>query len=525
MTKETRENQNLIAAIDVGTNSFHLIVASVNEDGMLSIHLREKESVRLGSSTLKDMKKLAPDAVERGCEAMRNFSKLARSYNAEIHAAATSAVREADNRFEFIDRVKEETGVDVNIISGDEEGRLIYVGAIHSLPIYKKKALVIDIGGGSTETIVGKEGEILFVYSAKIGAIRISQNFFRDYVSTPDKVESCRRFIKGVWSPTLKRVKEEGFEVAVACSGTINTIVGIVNAMKGNKQPESMNGLSATKSELLEAIDKIVSTRTIEERANIPGMDPKRADIILGGALILERAIIDLDIKQLTLSNFALREGIVFDVHENKSNKRQVKNLTHLRYSSVVNLANYYRTNMTHCKYVREIALSIFDDLQSLHRLSKEDREMLEAAAILHDIGYFISHDKHHFHSHYLISQSVLPGFNNEEQELIALISRYHRKSIPKMKHPEFAAIDDKKKYKVRIMAGILRIAEGIDRRSMQLIKSAKAEIRENEIHITLHSDPTKISPDIELWGARRRTELLEDTLEREVKFTLVEDE
>ncbi len=515
------ENNKLIAAIDVGTNSFHLIIASVNSRGMLMVHQREKENVRLGSSTVKDMKYLAPDAIERGAETMRNFIKLARSAKAEIYAAATSAVREADNRYEFIDRVKEETGVDVSVISGIEEGRLIYIGAIHALPIFKKQALVIDIGGGSTETIVGNEGVTKYVYSAKIGSIRITKNFFPDFISTPAKVKRCREFIKGTWTPALERVKETGFDTVIGCSGTITNIVNIVYGLKGGKIPEISNGLVATKQELLKAISKILSTKTVEDRMKIPGMDPRRADIILGGALILERAILDLDIKQIILSSYALREGLVFDIDEKRKLNTSSHNLAHLRYETVVNLGNRYQVNFPHCTNVRELALSLFDDLQKLHKLNNDDREMIEAASILHDIGYYISHDKHHLHSYYLISQSVMPGFNNDEAEMIALISRYHRKSMPKEKHPEFAILDEEKKHKVCVMAGILRIAEGIDRRQMQIIREARAEVQNGEILITLVPDPAKIYPDIELWGASRRTDLLEAALGKTISFKL----
>lgn len=517
------EIQNLIAAIDVGTNSFHLIIASVNNRGMLMVHQRDKENVRLGSSTTKDMKYLTPEAIDRGSETLKYFTKLARSAKAEIYAAATSAVREADNKYDFIDRVKKETGVEVSVISGDEEGRLIYLGAVHALPIYNKKALVMDIGGGSTETIIGKEGNIKYVYSAKIGSIRITKNFFPDFISSAGKIKQCRDFIKGIWTPTLKRVKETGFDTVIGCSGTITTIINVVYAMKGIKVPEISNGINASKKELLKAISKIIHTKTVEDRMQIPGMDPKRADIILGGALILERAILELDIKQIIISGYALREGLVFDINEKRKLSNTHHNLAHLRYETVINLANLYKFNAPHCENVRKIALSIFDDLFKLHKLNDEDRELLEAATILHDVGYFISHDKHHQHSYYLISQSIMPGFNNDEQEMIALISRYHRKSTPKKKHPEYEALSEEKQNKLRILAGILRIAEGIDRRQMQIIINARAIVKSEEIMILLYPDPAKIYPDIELWGASRRTDLLEEILGKKITFTIEE--
>jgi exopolyphosphatase/guanosine-5'-triphosphate,3'-diphosphate pyrophosphatase len=513
----------LIAAIDVGTNSFHLITATVNNRGMLTVQQREKESVRLGSSTGKDMKELSPDAIERGVNTLKQFAKLARSLKAEIYAVATSAVREADNKYEFIDRVKMEAGIDVSVISGAEEGRLIYIGAIHALPIFNKQSLVIDIGGGSTETIIGLKGDTQFVHSAKLGSIRITKNFFPDYISSKSKLQECRDFIKGIWSPILKRVKDNGFETVVGASGTITNIVMIAHALKGERIPDITNGLAANKKDLLEAISIIVNAKTPEERSMIPGMDPKRADIILGGALILERAILDLDIKQIILSSYALREGIVFDVFDFKKLDLENHHLSRLRYETILSLCQHYKVNIEHAESVKKIALSIFDDLQKIHKLSVEDREIMEAAAMLHDVGYYISHDQHHRHSYYLISQSIMQGFNNNESEMIALIARYHRKSMPKKKHPEFIAVSEEKQEKVKIMSGILRIAEGVDRRQMQIIKEVKTVVKNGSVLIMLYPDPQKIAPDIELWGADRRKDLLEQALGIQISFIIDE--
>lgn len=511
----------MIAAIDVGTNSFHLIIASVNNRGMLMIHQREKETVRLGASTVKDMKFLAPDAIERGVNTLSQFAKLARSAKAEIFAVATSAVREANNRYEFLERVKQEAGIDVSVISGAEEGRLIYMGAIHALPLFPKKALMIDIGGGSTETIIGEKGEIKFIHSAKIGAVRITQNFFPDYISSRPKIKLCREYIKGLWTPTLNHIFEEKFDTVVGTSGTIQNIVMIAHSLKGERIPDISNGLTASKKDIIKAISTIVNTKTVEERMLIPGMDPKRADIILGGALILERAVLELDIKQILLSSYALREGIVFDIVRKKQLNITEPYLSHLRYESILTMCNRYKVNVSHAESVKDIALSIFDDLSQIHKFNNYERELLEAASMLHDIGYYISHDQHHKHSYYLISQSIMQGFNNDELELIANIARYHRKSLPKKKHENLMFLNEEKQFIISVLSGILRIAEGIDRRQMQIIKSARVELKDKTAIVYLYPDPQKITPDIELWGAERRKELLESTLGISISFVI----
>lgn len=512
----------IIAAMDLGTNSFHLVIASVNSRGMLQTITREKEVVRLGNSG-KDMKYLLQDAIDRGVEAVKNFTKLAKSNKAEIVAVATSAVREAVNKQAFTNRVKEETGVEISIVSGNEEGRLIYLGALHALPIFNKKTLLIDIGGGSTETVVGYRGEISYVHSEKLGAIRMTKQFFPDPKITKEQINKCREFIRGEWTPVLKRVKEQNFEYCVGTAGTIQNVVSMALVDEGNEIPEINNGVSVSGKQLLQMIDKIVNAKTLEERILLPGIDPGRADIIVGGALILEYALQFLNIKQLVISSYALREGIVFDWLSKKTSIKDFHHLSYLRYQTIVSLSNKFDIFQEHSESVRQITLSIFDDLQKIHKLGWEQRELLEAAAILHDIGYYISHDQHHKHSYYIIKNCIMPGFTNDEADLIANIARYHRKSHPKKKHENFARLSPENQKNIKILSGILRIAEGIDRRQMQIIREVRTKVNDNKIIITMFPDPKKIAPDIELWGANRRKSLLEEVIGMEIEFCIAE--
>lgn len=513
----------LIAAIDIGTNSFHMVIASVNHRGMLNIINREKEMVRLGSSR-GDMKQLLPDAVDRGAATMKRFVEIANSENASIRAVATSAVREANNRQEFRERIKEETGVKIEVISGAEEARLIYIGAMHALPIFAQKALLIDIGGGSTEIAIGHKGQITYVHSAKLGAIRLTKRFFPKGISTPERIEECRDYIRGDWSPTMKRVIENGFETVVGTAGTIQNIIAMAMINKARQVPDIINGVVVGREDILEVIEMICEAKTPEDRAEIPGMDPKRADIIIGGALILEHAIRHLNIQHIITSSYALREGLVFDTVTKNTAMQQNKNLSHLRYETIMNLCQQYHVDKIHAEHVKMTAIRIYDDLQPMHNLDDHYRELLEAAALLHDVGYHISHDQHHKHSLYIIQHCVMPGFTNNESELIANIARYHRKSHPKKKHDSFNRLSEEDQNVVRILGGILRIAEGIDRRQLQLVKDVRAEFANGIINIFLYPGNTELIPDIELWGAIRRKPLLEETLNRAIYFHIREE-
>lgn len=512
----------VIAAIDIGTNSFHLTVAEIDSRGMLKTLTREKEVVRLGSSG-NDMKYLSPDAIERGVQTLKRFVGLAKSMKARISAVATSAVREAINREEFIHRALEEIGVEIQVISGIEEGRLIYLGALHSLPIIERKALIIDIGGGSTETIIGNKGEPLYVHSEKIGAIRLTKRFGLEDEISSDKLNQTREYIKGVWEPIFNRINEINYDILVGTAGTILNIGAMTLAQTNGSVPDILNGALIEKKKILKTIRKIIFAKNLKERKELQGIDPLRADIIVGGALILEYALKKAKVNNILLSTFGLREGVVFNALEKQLEIERFQHLSHLRESTIRSLATRYGVDLAHSCKVKEIALKLFDELKNLHKLGIREREWLESAAILHDVGYLISVDQHHKHSYYIISQCVMPGFTIDEAEIIANIARYHRKSHPKKRHDNFVKLNEQKQNIVRILSGILRIAEGIDRRHQQIVADINIEKKVNNLNIHLIPSDNNVVPDIEAWGAERRKSLLQESLglNIEIKYSL----
>ncbi len=510
----------LYAAIDVGTNSLHIVIASVNSRGIIQIHSHDRESVRLGE-TSSDMKYLTPAAAERGVLALKRFTLMAENLNARIRAVGTSALREAHNRELFLDSVYNETGIRVEVISGREEARLIYLGVLQALPVYDSCALVVDIGGGSTETAIGCRGEMQKMYSHKLGAIRLSRRFFiRERFSKGD-LKRCREHIRGELAPTFRALRKNGFDTVIGSSGTIETIASMIAVRKAGALPASLNGFKLTRNEVLECVDSLVAKQSYKKRAAIPGMDPKRADIILGGALILEQFIREMGIKSMMFSDYALREGILLDTIQKQRDIAKYHHLNRLRYESVRQLGEHCRVDFRHANHVRKLALRLFDELQSLHRLSEVERELLEAAAYLHDVGYHIASNQHHHHSYYIIRNASLLGFTNDETEIVANIARYHRKSHPKPKHQTFQKLPVEQRPNVKILAGILRIAEGLDRRHMQNVTGIAVTVKARKIVLTLTPKKHTLPPDIEIWGAERKQTLLEEALNRRVVFVL----
>jgi exopolyphosphatase / guanosine-5'-triphosphate,3'-diphosphate pyrophosphatase len=513
-----------VAAIDIGTNSFHLVVARPTGNNRFDILARDKEVVRLGSGS-GDMKELQPDAIERGVAALGRFRRIADSFGAEVHAVATSAVREAENRDEFLEAAAVKANVGVEVISGVEEARLIHLGVLQAVPVFDQQVLVVDIGGGSTEFIVGRGDGVLAARSLKVGAIRLTERFFRREPVKKKAVDDARKFVKA-YLPRVKDMVADagGFEVAVGSSGTILNVAEMARARRGvGTGGRQVRLPSFTVDDLAEVVDDLASRPRAADRLAVPGLDPRRADIILGGVIVLEQVFRVLNITDLVTSDFALREGVLLDVVR----RRQSGTLGHLRdlrYESVLHLAALVPGEKAHCARIAALALQLFEGTRDLSGLSDEAEEWLEAAALLQNVGLVISHDRHHLHSYYVIRNSeLLAGFTDHEIEIIALVARFHRKSTPKARHPEYATLPEPDQRVVEVLSGMLRIAAGLDRTRAAAISRLRVDGgRDGEpLRILVETAPGA-DADLELYSARNRKDLLEAALRLPIEIEAV---
>lgn len=512
--KQTEHKGHYLAAIDIGTNSFHLVIVQIMDDGNVKILDRAKENVRLGSGG-KDMKTITPDALERGITALKHFVEIARTYNAPIRAVATSAVREALNQNDFVKKVHARTGVTVEVVSGFEEARLIYLGVLQALPVFEKKVLCIDIGGGSVEYLVGSKGDALYANSLKIGCIRLTERFFAKPVLKDKDIKACREHIVGFISPVAREIKKHRFEFAIGSSGTIQNVANMIRAMRGEIISMQVNNFSFTKDELNKIVKIILKSKTDAQRAQIPGLDPKRVDIIVAGALVLQETFNLLKIKRLTVSEFALREGIIYDYLKNRVYEvDHHHHLSNIRYKSVMQLAKTFNYDTHHAHQAVKLSLSIFDQTKNLHKLGEREREFLEYAALLHEIGFFISHAQHHRHTYYLIRNSELAGFTDTEKEIIANIARYHRKSHPKTKHDGYNRLTEGERMVVKKLAGILRLADGLDRSHINKVSSVRCKIQPRNLILKIKAG-SKI--DLEEWAVNMKKGLFEEVFHKQV--------
>jgi exopolyphosphatase / guanosine-5'-triphosphate,3'-diphosphate pyrophosphatase len=511
----------LLAAIDVGTNSFHLVIARVHHDGRIEVMTREKELVRLGHGG-GDMTALEPEAIARGVAALTRMRMLAEAAGAPVRAVATSAVREAKNASVFLRAAHDTAGVEVEVITGIEEARLIHLGVLQSLPVFDRPLLLCDIGGGSTELLCGYRGEVQGARSFKVGAVRLTDRFFADSNSANQRakagdVKACRDYVQSTVAPFRKLANKHPFEVAIASSGSAETVARMAHALRGQDELRTYNGFTFTVDEIEQVCDLLIETKP-SDRGRLAGLDPRRADIALAGALTLHEVARSFDIKAFTISDFALREGVLLDTIARTSDE-VLRHLNDISRRSVRQLMQLCDEDPTHSDHVARLALRLFDQTKALHGLDATFRDYLEAAALLANVGLFVSHSQHHIHSYYIIRNTdVLAGLTDNEIETIALVARYHRKGMPKNDHPEFGSLPTHQQRIVRLLAGLLRVAIGLDRSHDGRVGSVDVD-RVGDKLVVKATSADGFPLALEVYAAQERVALLAAVLNLEVEI------
>ena len=505
-----------LAAIDCGTNSIHMIVVRIRPDLSFEVIDREKEMVRLGSGGL-DGKALTAEAMAAALQAFSRFRRLAESHQVEeILAAATSAVREAENGGEFLAAVQRETGIKPQVVSGTEEARLIHLAAVYGVDVAGASAVVVDIGGGSVEITHGAGSSLRAARSFRLGVIRLTERFVRtDPLSRRDERKLVQH-IHGELAAYLRDIKDTGFDRVIGTSGTILSM-GTVASAEGRRASDEIRNLRVPARQI-HRLRKEVTRLGIGERMRLPGLDPRRADLIVSGAVLLDTILQGLDADEITLCDFALREGLVLDyIQRNRKHIAQAGQYPDVRRRSVIELAERCSYWPEHAVQVARLSLSIFDQTRSTHVLTDREREWLEFAALLHDIGTHISYPRHHKHSYYLIKNGDLRGFEPAEAEIIALVARYHRKSAPKKSHADFGSRGAKARKTIRTLAAILRFAETLDRSHAQAVTGVEMHDRGKEYLVKLR---TADDAELELWAANRQIAPLERALGKPIRVS-----
>jgi exopolyphosphatase/guanosine-5'-triphosphate,3'-diphosphate pyrophosphatase len=509
-----------IAAIDIGTNSIHMIIVRIGSDLSFEVIDREKDMVRLGASGLEGGE-LSPAAMAVGLQTLAKFRRLAESHGVdEVIAAATSAVRESSNGGDFIAEVHRATGIRVRVISGTEEARLIHLAAAYATGIGARTGVVIDIGGGSVEITAGTSARMQVGRSFKLGVIRLTEKFV---TTDPLAARDERRMIKAIRKDTrgfLTQLRRKGFDRVIGTSGTIQ-MLGQLAA--GRVQPGDIRNLRVS-ARALQRVRQALTQRTLDDRLKMPGLDPRRADLAVAGAVLLDTLLAELRAPHLSLCDFALREGLVLDyARRNRAQIQRADRYPDVRRRSVISLAERCQYIAPHAQQVARLSLQLFDQLRDEHGLGAQAREWLEYAAYLHDIGVHISYERHHKHSYYLIKNGDLRGFEPSEIEIIALVARYHRQNLPKKSHDGFRTLDRTARRTVKLLAALLRLSEGLERSHAQVITALRVRrpapgATPQAVHIRLRAAG---DAELEQWAAQRHVTALAEWLGRPVVFDI----
>lgn len=505
-----------VAAIDIGSNSIHMVVARIGRGGFEIID-RAKEMVGLARGTLASGR-LSPAAIDVGFRTLEAFQERALEQEADpILAVATSAVREARNGGEFALRVWDRLGLHIDVITGNEEARLIFLAAKNALDLGRQRAVVLDIGGGSVEVILGERGTLRWAASLKLGVVRLTERFIRSDPPEPREIRALEAHLHHALDPLFRRVRRARPTTLVGTSGTLLNLTAMAAALRG-RNPKGRVRRRVLRLDDLERIRERVLRSDASERAKLPALDRRRVDLIPAGVVIASVLMRGLGLSELRACDWALREGILLDfIDRHPDEVATADRVPDLRRRSVLQLADRLRSDDAHGRHVAALALRLFDSTRSLHRLARRERELLEFAALLHDVGLYVNHAKHHKHSQYLILNGELRGFAPEEIQTIAAVARFHKGAPPKLSHEELAELAPEARTLVIQLTALLRVADSLDRSHHQIVRDLTVARRNGILRV--HLDTAGRDAALELWGAERKADLWERWFDVDVEF------
>ena len=515
-----------VAAIDVGSNSIKLVVVDAAASDSFAILAREKETVRLGHNTLR-RGHLSAATIERASKCIKRFRAISEARGAElIFAVATASVREARNSATFIKQVERDTGVRVSILSAIEEARLIGVAAAQGCAGRDSSLINIDIGGGSTEVSLMRDGTSTALFSVKLGAVGLTEKYLLSDPAKPKELRALREEVDAAMERPSRELRDARWHQATGTSGTIISIGEVLRLRALSEDQRKEQAAQPAGDEIvlskLARFNARMAEMNLAERRAVPGISSQRSEIIVAGGQILEGAMRALRINALRTCGWALREGVLIDrLREIEAASRApVADIADHRLRGVHAVGRRFGYEEVHAHQVSRLAERIFDQMaadNSTTNLTRHHRTLLSAAALLHDVGYHIAHENHHKHALYLIKNSELTGFSEAEREIIANAARYHRGPLPKERHTDYAALNQADRETVRALASILRIADALDRSYDNSVSDVRC-LRDGQLlHIQLLS---AAGCEREIFAAEQKGELFEQVFDCKLSFS-----
>jgi exopolyphosphatase/guanosine-5'-triphosphate,3'-diphosphate pyrophosphatase len=522
MKKTLGPEGRVVSFIDMGTNSIRLLVVRLNPNHSYTILSRQKQQVRLGEGEFED-EEITPAAMERAVVVCRKFTELAMTFSTEeFVAVATSATREASNQNELLHRIRLEARLDIRVISGREEARLIYLGAASGTHLGDRSAFFIDIGGGSTEIAVGSSTDYLYLDSFRLGAIRLSNIYFPPGETgpvSPDRYRKVQQHVRNAIVHSLPKIRKLSIDCALGSSGTVINLAEIARRALHPQAPAG--NLDLSYKDLRKVIDLLCSL-PLEQRRKVPGINPERADIIVSGAAVLDVFMKELSLDSIAVTSRGLQDGLLVDYLSRMDSFPLLGELSP-RQQSVLQLGRSCGINEAHARTVTSLVLEMFDSAREagIHDFPDPVRELLEYATFLHDIGSFISYTNHHAHSYYIIRNSELLGFNQKEVVFMANLARFHRKRSPRKKDPEMAELDPKERDVLRVLATFIRLGESLDRSHTALIQHVRfVRAEKNTVHLEIAA---RGDCQLEIWGIENEKKAFAKVFGKDLVFSVID--
>ena len=502
------------AAIDIGSNSLRMEAAEVTSSEPPQILVSERAVTRLGLSVFRTGR-ISAEAMDTVCGLLATMAQQYKKLNVVgVRAVATSAVRDASNQKDFLTRASQAIGTGVEIISGQEEARLIHLGVQSRWPHPSQRVLIVDIGGGSAEIILSEKGHVAQAFSKPLGALRLTELFLKADPPREIEIHRLEQYIHERLAAAVTRVGDEKVDRVIATAATASAVVSAVNQIPRAKR-DSADRVRASSSQLRKLYEDLCRS-SLEQRRKIAGIGPRRAEIIIPGTAVLLSILQSLNLPSLYYCAAGVRDGIIADLHARGAG-RELAQLNRDQREIVEAMTTKYGVSLRHARKVARLTNDLFRGLQPLHNLPAQYGRLLEAAAYLHDVGHYVNDTSHHKHSYYLVLNSDMPGFDAKERELVANLCRYHRKAMPTADHANLQPLDAETRRVVTMLSPLLRLADNLDRGHGQRVRSIECTLRNGEVILELQSDK---DVGLEAWAAERNGEMFRQVYERPLVIT-----
>lgn len=502
----------VFAAVDIGSNSVRLSIAELRRGRLVSLH-QDREVTRLGESVFRNGS-LDPQAMAQSLKVLRRFHRSVQSFAVDrTRVVATSAMRESSNGHIFAEWVRAATGWKIEVISGPEEGRLIHLGVAASLRRRPSRLLLIDLGGGSCELTFSTAGHIRDIISLPLGAVRLTQEFIHHDPPAKEEMKRLHEYIAEEMVRIPRQWSRIPTKLAIATSGTAAALAGAAQSLKLSHGVVTL----AAANKLVRRLSKM----TNRQRAAIKGINQKRAEIVVAGAAAYAHVLSVCGLKSFRYSPLGLRDGILAQMAaEYDRHTRSHQQLESDREDVLLTTSRRYGVDLSNAEHIRGLAWSLFDQTRSVHRLDKEFREWIGAAAMLYEVGAYINPVGRHQNAYYVISRSELFGFSPSQREIIATIARYQGNSRPQLRDRLIKLLPARVRLDVIKSTAILRVARALNQGRRGSVRRLRASSRNGSI--TIGIKPGRGGADLELWAGEKEVPYFREVFGRELAFKLL---